>query len=499
MKVMRLIKNNWLILAIILAGAYLRFANISSLTTFSGDQGFDFPIIKKIVTEGDFTLLGPKIGPYNTLGHLYLGPAYYYILAPALLIWGLDPLGPAILTAALSVLTIFLIYEFSKRYLNGAIGILAAALYATNPFLISQSRAPSNPHLMPFFSMTFFLALLESTKEAKAKEASIIWPAILGISFGILFQLHYLAVALLPLFVLFLIRRKIKNLIVALLFIFLTVLPQIIFELTHQYFVTNLFIRQMELGNNVSSSARVLDKIASSYAQLSTIFFSSGVLTGFLSAAAVISILIYIVKDKTHRFTLSVLMFSALLAVILVSLYSGSVESHYFASIYPAVVILAASSLYFVFNLTKNLIIRTVIILFVAQLAVSGISGINLKQDHGYTMPDGWNLVGQRKAARIIAQDAKNSNNFNIASKLDGDTRAMPVRYLADVYGVKANKVESYPDANVIYLLSRDDSEAVKGYTVWEISSFRPFEIGNKWEIQNGIYLYKLTKPSQTN
>src|SRR4030042_4860926 len=138
-----------------------------------------------MIVDANFTLLGPKIGPYNDIGNLYLGPAYYYLIAPALFLSGLDPIGPAILTVSLSLLTIILIYYFCLKFLNRQTGVIASLLYSLNTFLINQSRDSSNPHLIPFFAMLYIYSFIEIIN-SKVKQK--IWPAITGISLGIMFQ-----------------------------------------------------------------------------------------------------------------------------------------------------------------------------------------------------------------------------------------------------------------------------------------------------------------------
>src|SRR3990167_9801523 len=128
MKLKKIILENWIIIAILVIATLLRFYRLHDLTTFSGDQGFDFLKIKEIL-EGNLTLLGPKIGPYNELGNLYLGPAYYYILAPFLLFWGYNPIGPAYLTALLSVATVLLIYIYSRDNFSKKAAGLSALFY----------------------------------------------------------------------------------------------------------------------------------------------------------------------------------------------------------------------------------------------------------------------------------------------------------------------------------------------------------------------------------
>ena len=108
-------------------------------------------------------------------------------------------------------------------------------------------------------------------------------------------------------------------------------------------------------------------------------------------------------------------------------------------------------------------------------------------------MPTGWNLPGIREAAKIIAKDA--NGDFNIANTLDGDTRAMPLRYLTDVYGKTPQPVENYShDLSAVYVLSRDDNAKILQYTVWEVDNYKPFVISQDWHVQNGIRVVKLER-----
>jgi 4-amino-4-deoxy-L-arabinose transferase-like glycosyltransferase len=490
MRFVNLIKSHWPLVLIVLAGGILRFWRLEEMTTFSGDQGYDFLIVKRMLVEKDFTLLGPKIGPYNEIGNLYLGPAYYYLLAPALLLFGLDPLGPAALTAALAILTIIIVYKITLKYLSYKTAILASFLYALNAFLITQSRASSNPHMIPFFSAAFIYALLETLY---SKSSKLIWPFISGITLGIMFQLHYLSVSLAPLLSLLIFKKKYKQLLFSVISFLFAVSPQILFELRNEFFISNLFINQMRHGQNLSGLERFRDHIELSAQKITEIFYISWPFL-FLSAGLFL-IFLWSAKFRIQKSgpVLSILIASVIFSALLVSLYSGSIEFHYFATVYPAATILLAAAMIYVYKLLPNIFARGVISLLFLQMISASLLSLNLQASEGYTMPTGWNLKGTKKASQIIASDVSVSK-FNIAATLDGDTRARPFRYLVEVYGKIPQDVEHFPDSEVIYLISRDEEEKIKGYTVWEIASFRPFSIEEKWEIQNGISLYKLVK-----
>ncbi|HSX19319.1 MAG TPA: glycosyltransferase family 39 protein, partial [Candidatus Saccharimonadales bacterium] len=210
-----------LFLLILLISSILRFWRIDALTTFSGDQGYDFLAVANMMKTHKITFLGPKIGPYNNIGNLYLGPAYYYLLSPALFLSGFDPLGPAVETAIMAVLTVYLIYLIGKNFLNDESGLVASALYGFNPYLISQSRAPSNPHMIPFFCALFIYSILKTVNSK-----FYLWPVLCGICLGVMFQLHYLAAVLIVVSVLYLLKKKqMTSLIVVLAAFVLTISP----------------------------------------------------------------------------------------------------------------------------------------------------------------------------------------------------------------------------------------------------------------------------------
>lgn len=477
-------------LLILAAASILRFWRLDVLTTVSGDQGFDFLAVRTMVIEKNITLLGPKIGPYNEIGNLYLGPFYYYLLTPALLLWGFDPIGAAVLTVVLALFTIVLIYMIGREYFSSEAGLVASAIYALNPLLINQSRAPSNPHLIPFFSALFIYA---SLKLILTRSSSSVWAIVSGLALGLAFQLHYLALALAPVLVLVLLfSRQVKKLLAFAGAFVLAISPQIIFELRHDFFVTKLFIRQLNEGDNIFSLGLLFNHLGQSFKILGDIFIPS--LQLILVGVSILLSFFYLKKGKINinqqTFFLAGLVVLGLFAA---SLYAGSISVHYFVAIYVPLVILTGVLLRAVYK--KSLAGRLFSLVILVVILGSYLLSLNLNSQSGYTMPEGWNLVGIRKASAIIAKEVKSDEKFNIAQTIDGDTRAMPLRYMTQVYGKKPLGVEYYPGSESIYLLSRDSEEDIYRYNVWEISSFRAFKIEKHWDIQNGISLYLLRHP----
>lgn len=491
---LKLIKAHYLLILILFLAALLRFWRLESLTTFSADQGYDFLIVKRMITDGEFTLLGPKIGPYNQIGNLYLGPAYYYLIAPFLLITSFDPIGPAILTTSLAIATIFIIYLIGIKFFSKPIATVATFIYALNSFLVNQSRATSNPHLIPFFSAVFIYSMFMLFK----KPRSLIWAAICGISVGIAFQLHYLASSLLLTAFIFLVTAKrFKTLTITLLAFIVTISGQIIFELRHDFFITNLLIKQLKAKDSVSGLERFFSHLSEAVISLQATFLKTDKFTIPITICFFLIIAIFIINNRSAKKLVLVLISSIFLALLLASFYSGSLGLHYFASIYPIIALLISAVIVTIFKLSRHLIVKIILTILIFQIITIDLMSLNLNSQQGYTMPVGWNLIGIKKASKIIAEDIQSSQIFNIAATLDGDTRARPYRYLVEVYGKKPQDVELYPTSEVIYLIARGEENTIYGYTVWEVSSFMPFEIKAKWDIQNGIRLFKLERKKE--
>jgi len=75
-------------LVLFISGLFLRFYKLNGFVTFLGDQGRDAIIIKRIVSFEHF----PAIGPPTSVGQVYLGPFYYYFIAPWLWLFNFEPM-----------------------------------------------------------------------------------------------------------------------------------------------------------------------------------------------------------------------------------------------------------------------------------------------------------------------------------------------------------------------------------------------------------------------
>lgn len=232
-----------IILGVFLVGLFLRFYRLNAFITFLGDQGRDAIVIKRILFFEHF----PAIGPPTSIGQVYLGPFYYYFIAPWLFLFNLNPLGLAFGVALFSSVFIIINYLIVKKLFDEKTALLSSIFLTFSTTIIEFSRFSWNPNLLPYFSLLFFYFLIKSVQVKKN-----IWSFWSGTFLSFCIQLHYLALFLIPpVILLYLIeiyknRKKIKNTLKGvgvffLAFIFFS-LPLLIFDLRHDFLNFNNFI-----------------------------------------------------------------------------------------------------------------------------------------------------------------------------------------------------------------------------------------------------------------
>lgn len=182
-----------LLIIFLVIGAWLRLFRISEYMTFLGDEGRDARVVRNLVVHADPVLIGPMTSVVTSAGHMYLGPLYYYLIAPALLIFGLSPVGPSVMVALISLLTLVMIWWLGRNWWGPIAGLSGAALFAVSPTVIIYSRSSWNPNVMPFFALLVIWSVYEFWVNKKFK-----WLLLTGGGMAFVLQTHYLGLMLVP-------------------------------------------------------------------------------------------------------------------------------------------------------------------------------------------------------------------------------------------------------------------------------------------------------------
>ena len=176
-----------LLCLVLLIGAFLRLFRIGEYMTFLGDEGRDAMVVRRLLVDLDPILIGPG----TSIGGMYLGPLYYYFMAPMLLLWNFSPVGPSVGVALLGIATIFLVWKVASLWFGQKGALVAAFLYAIAPTVIIYSRSSWNPNIMPFFSLLLVFSLWKVWRQKKYG-----FLVVAGICFAFALQSHYLGLLL---------------------------------------------------------------------------------------------------------------------------------------------------------------------------------------------------------------------------------------------------------------------------------------------------------------
>ncbi|MAG59877.1 hypothetical protein CMO96_03770, partial [Candidatus Woesebacteria bacterium] len=187
-------KEFWMLLGVLVLAAFFRLWRIDEYLTFLGDEGRDVRIVSRFVTDFDLMFIGPR----TSIGNMYLGPLYYYLIAPFLALWRLSPTGPAVLVAILGTATVFLVWFVAREWFGKVAAFSSALLFAMSPVVISLSKTSWNPNIMPFFALLAIYSIWRVWRHHEWK-----WLLVVGASFGFILQSHYLGLLLLPTIILF--------------------------------------------------------------------------------------------------------------------------------------------------------------------------------------------------------------------------------------------------------------------------------------------------------
>jgi len=501
----KLIKNKKIILFLILAiGAFLRLYKIADYLTFLGDEGRDVLIVRRLLVNFDPILIGPG----TSIGNMYLGPWYYYLIASFLLIFNFSPVGPAIFVALLGVVTIWFIYFVTKEWFLGESGALVAAfLYAISPTIIIYSRSSWNPNIMPFFALLSIYSIWKIWEKWEFK-----WFLILGISCALVLNSHYLGLLLFPTLGFFVfvtlydlyksgINKYKEFFIYAFLgfviFLFL-MSPLVIFDARHGW---NNFGAMFEFFSKRETTVSVkpwkaLPDIWPMMQLISTrlVAAKNEILGGWV-ALALVSVSLWIFGSKKFDINnsevkaLSLIFVWLLVALIGLGLYKQHVYDHYFGFFFPAPFILIGAISQ---NLLEKYKIRG---LWIVLVGLTFLTYFNLKESPLRYQPNK-QLDRTKEVANLVIEKSENKE-FNFAIIADRNYEDA-YQYFLEKNNSKLVEIDPLNSKATIkdqlfVVCEKQESECDPTHnSKAEIANFGWSQISEKWQYE-WITIYKLT------
>jgi len=482
-----------ILIALLLLAGFLRLYRIDLLMRFVWDEGRDMLAIRKIIVDQDITLMGP----FNEMDGKkdFFGVFHYYLMLPALYLANFNPVGPAIFTAILGVFAVALAYFWLSQWLKKKDALAVTSLLAVSPLVVRYNQWPWNPNTVGFFTMVYFIAIYFYQNKTKFSN-KLFFASLAGLSLGLLFQLHYFSIAVGIIYLVIFIKQKRKDWLSLLLFSLLAILPNLtflIFDITHEGFYRKIIFESL-LGeskqNFVSFSlfGIILGPIQYMFGVISDFFGSwvLGTLFSFVWFIYLIKIVRKFIKEFTKTKYLdeqSQLIISWVFFLILTSLFPSLLDNYHSATLWIGIAIPVVLFLKQLFK-KKYLYISIPLIIYL------------IYANHFWRQPT-WmeNMPKLQRVGEVIANDMKGqtSDQINIASFVDSDTRATRFRYFVDVHDQQLLTYYQYPQTEILYAITPHSWAETIENPVWEVETFQEASASVIWE-EGEWRIYRVSK-----
>jgi len=462
-------------------GIFLRFYKLTGFVTFLGDQGRDAIIVKRIITLEHF----PAIGPPTSIGQVYLGPFYYYFIAPWLLFFNYQPVGLAFGVAFFSALGLLINYIVVKELFDKKVALISTIFLTFSSVMIDFSRFSWNPNLLPLFTLLTVYFVIKSLKTNK-------WYffALSGAFISFSIQLHYLALFLIPPISLMMgyflinnfknIKKIIFNFSLLIFNFFLFSSPLIIFDLRHQFLNSKLFLALFK-----SSGSTLLTKFNSLFDSFYFLnLYSLNInLNRFLVYLLLLFLLLAFVTliKRSSNFKTFLLFF--LLTMLGMSFYNGPKHPHYFGVLYPLYYIIIS---YFLVFPKKSFWEKFITIVFVI-----GFIFLNFQKYPYFKHPSNNQISLAQNIAQKISDNVK-KEKFTVTALPEKYSDAT-YRYFLETWGKRAIEKDSLDKADELFVVCEKKCTPIIGDPQWDIAYFAPNKIVGEWIVE-GIKIYKLVR-----
>ncbi len=198
---------------------------VSGSILFGFDQGRDALAVFNLVK----TLNPLFIGPWTSIPGLFFGPGWYYLLAPVYLLFQGNPVAGAWTMFVIGLAGIALAYKY--------LGVYEAIILATAPLWLQLSTGAGNASPMALVGLLLAIGLIRNWQ-----------PFFLGLILGLGFHFSSALAIFWLLLAPFLIKPK--QWLKLAIGLFLTFIPQLLFEFKHNFSQTQAVINYFSAGES---------------------------------------------------------------------------------------------------------------------------------------------------------------------------------------------------------------------------------------------------------
>lgn len=495
-----LTKSNLFLIAILILAFFLRAYNIKNNVMFQGDQGRDALIVSQIFKNQDPVF----IGPMTSIGNMYLGPFYYYFMLPFLWLSYPSPLGPVYAVIAVSVATVYLLYQIGKKLFGQQSAVLATTFFALSANAIIYSRFSWNPNIAPFFGLLmFYFTYIAWQKDSRY------W-ILVSLMFSVLIQLHYvtlLSAAGAGIILLIQIFEKIKlrenkdcwqklifSLTISLLVFLISLTPLILFDFKHDFLNSQAFVDILSSKESFELSRTNQQHGLAAVGQFLTLDLKNKASQVILETSFAVDTinhpLLYIITILTVSYFLKVwkkkekikpaeLVLLAYLGsgILGIALYQHNVYLHYIAYLFPMVYLFYG----LFFAKIKRFYSLLILIPFFIYFLLSNSTRYQLKSS-------GWTIADMQNTADQIYKRVKPDDKYNLVLLSESkDLYGMNYRYFLSTKDNEPLALANHHQADTLFIINEEKVEKeVWQLPIYEIVVFEEKNVAEIFQIKNG-------------
>jgi len=484
------IRNNkletLLVVLLILLASFLRLYNIRNTVVFLGDEGRDALAVKEIVLDLNPTLLGPTA----SVGGFYLGPIYYYMIAPFMILFAMDPTGAAVMVAVLGILTVALLYIFLRKAYGIFPALIPSLLYAVSPGVTRFSRSSWNPNPIPFFTLVTLISLYMGIKHSRLR-----WFVLVGLFLGILIQLHYLGLIIcgaIGLMTLLLVKpgKWIKVLASELLGFLVGSSMYLAFELRHNFLNIRAVLEFITRKGGATGPRNLnfpwlfyeanrfnIEAVLGGWSKM-----ISHPITLILLCSVALALAITWKKKHLFRLETKIIFIYWLIAVLGMSLYKGQLYHHYFELLFITPYMLTA----FVLSKVEN---------NSAKIMLSGFTGMAslFLVLRAPAWEEGSKLIDQTERISNQVIELSEGKPYNFALITEGNSDHA-YRFFLEINKAEPTLLEDKVTEQLLIVCEKwpEENCAPLGNPLWEIAGFGRSEIVDQVEVYPNTTIYRM-------
>jgi 4-amino-4-deoxy-L-arabinose transferase-like glycosyltransferase len=419
---------------------------------------------------------------------MYLGPLYYYLIAPSLALFNFSPVGPASFVAFVGVLTVGFVWLVARQWFGLVAAFSSSLLFAISPVVVTLSKHSWNPNIMPFFAL---LSIYSIWRIAVKKEYQ--WLLVLGVAYAFVLQSHYLGLLLLPTIFIFLLWTYIKDkdkkfLKYSFLGFFLFALlmsPLFIFDAKHKWQNVSAIMRFFT-DRQTTISAKPWNALPSLWPIWSEKFVGRLLSLGNsqINTVVALPLAIFLFLIPSPRASKQALLLFSWLAFGMfgIALYKQSVFDHYFGFMFPALFLLMGFFLQRLWEMHLK-VIAAIILGFLAFL---------LLLNNPLQYPPQRQMYRTMEVDKKILDEAQGKPfNFALIAKQNYEEGYL---YFFELWNAKLLEInpQRYEQtrAEQLFVVCEDPCDPVHSPKA-EIANFGWSKKQEEWEV-DGLKLYKL-------